>query len=82
MNYYEIFKVKSCFQLQVAMQKATETRQSEKKENTSTIADAKAAQKAVAQALEVLRTFYSKAQEATALVQGPAEDAPGSFGTS
>merc|ERR1711948_114351 len=38
-------------------------------ENTQTIEDAKEAQVAVAQALTVLREFYAKAGEATALLQ-------------
>merc|ERR1712151_762178 len=55
--------------LNEAMAKATKLRQEEKKENTQTIADAQEAQTAVAQALTVLKEFYSKAGEATALVQ-------------
>merc|ERR1719511_433703 len=51
------------------MAKATELRQKEKATNLATIADAKAAQTAVAQALTVLKEFYEKAGEATALLQ-------------
>merc|ERR1719464_2081160 len=55
--------------LDEAMAKATDLRQKEKAENEQTIADAKAAQTAVAQALTVLKEFYSKAGEATAFMQ-------------
>jgi len=65
--------------LDAAMAKATEERQQEKAKNAETVSDAKEAQTAVAQALAVLREFYAKAAEATALVQGPAEDAPGTW---
>merc|ERR1712238_454688 len=52
-----------------AMATATKLRQEEKAENTQTVADAQEAQVAVAQALTVLREFYAKAGDATALVQ-------------
>merc|ERR1719487_2503196 len=55
------------------MATATEQRQKEKAENTATIKDASDAQTAVAQALVVLKEFYAKAAEATALVQVHAE---------
>jgi len=55
--------------LQAAMTKATELRGEEKEKNAATIADAQAAQTAVAQALTVLKEFYAKAAEATAFVQ-------------
>merc|ERR1712066_14663 len=48
----------------------------EKAKNAQTIADAEEAQTAVAQALTVLREFYDKAAEATALVQQPAQPTP------
>merc|ERR1719424_329952 len=48
-------------------------------QNESTVKDAKAAIVAVQRALSVLKQFYAKAAEATALVQGPADDAPESF---
>merc|ERR1712063_180952 len=51
------------------MAKATKLRQEEKKKNTETISDAQEAQTAVAQALTVLKEFYAKAAEATALLQ-------------
>merc|ERR1719162_1489547 len=47
--------------------------------NADTVDDAKQGQTAVAEALSVLREFYAKAAEATALVQGPADDAPATF---
>merc|ERR1719194_300967 len=55
--------------LDAAVAKATKIREEEKAKNTETIADATEAQTAVAQALEVLKEFYAKAGEATALVQ-------------
>merc|ERR1712060_994851 len=55
--------------LDAAMAKATTIRQEEKETNEVTIKDSQEAQTAVAQALTVLKEFYSKAGEATALVQ-------------
>merc|ERR1719163_1103106 len=64
-----------------AVAEATADREAEKAKNTETIADAKAASTAVSQAVAVLKEFYAKAAEATALTQmkGPAEDAPETF---
>merc|ERR1719171_1779027 len=56
-------------ELDAAMAKATKLRQEEKAKNTETISDAEEAQAAVAQALTVLKEFYAKAGEATALIQ-------------
>merc|ERR1719497_249885 len=62
------------------MEEAAVERKEEKAENEQTIADAKMSQTAVAQALAVLRDFYAKAAQATALVQQtPGEDAPETF---
>jgi len=55
--------------LQEDMAEATKLRQEEKAKNTETIKDAGEAQTAVAQALTVLKEFYEKAGDATALVQ-------------
>merc|ERR1719164_66786 len=55
--------------LDAAVAKATKIREEEKAKNTETIADSQEAQTAVAQALTVLKEFYAKAAEATALVQ-------------
>eukprot|EP00420_Gonyaulax_spinifera_P031863 CAMPEP_0197870610 /NCGR_PEP_ID=MMETSP1439-20131203/1229_1 /TAXON_ID=66791 /ORGANISM="Gonyaulax spinifera, Strain CCMP409" /LENGTH=684 /DNA_ID=CAMNT_0043489505 /DNA_START=40 /DNA_END=2094 /DNA_ORIENTATION=+ len=55
--------------LDSAMAESTKIRQEEKAENTVTIKDAQEAQTAVAQALTVLKEFYAKAGDATALVQ-------------
>jgi len=67
-------------ELDEAMAKATEDRTASKEKNQATIQDAKEAQEAVAQALAVLKDFYAKAAEATALTQQtPGEDAPESF---
>jgi len=60
---------KAVGELDAAIAKATGIRDAEKAKNTATIADAQAAQAAVAKALEVLKTFYEKAGEATSLVQ-------------
>merc|ERR1719159_229171 len=66
-----------------AVAKATQIRTEEKAKNEATIKDAKAAQVAVSQALAVLKEFYAKAAEATALVQQPSamDDAPDTFTT-
>jgi prefoldin subunit 5 len=60
---------KAVADLDAAMSTATTQRQSEKAENEATIKDAQDAQTAVAQALVVLKEFYAKAAESTALVQ-------------
>merc|ERR1719282_1425801 len=57
--------------LDAAMAKATEIRQEEKEKNTETVADARDAQVAVAQAITVLKDFYAKSAESTAFVQQP-----------
>jgi DNA repair exonuclease SbcCD ATPase subunit len=71
-------------ELDAAIQSATEIRTKEKAKNTETIADAKAAQEAVKSALAVLKEFYAKAAEATALMQQPSamDDAPSTFDSS
>merc|ERR1719454_2808269 len=51
------------------MSKATSIRKDEKEKNAATVKDAQAAQEAVAQALVVLKEFYAKAAQATALMQ-------------
>merc|ERR1719377_247390 len=56
-------------ELDAAMAKATTIRQEEKAKNEETIKDAQDGQTAVAQALTVLKEFYAKAAEATALLQ-------------
>jgi len=56
-------------ELDAAMSKATNMRQQEKATNAETIKDSQEAQTAVAQALIVLKEFYAKAAEATALLQ-------------
>jgi len=53
------------------MAEATKIRNEEKADNVATIADSKAAQTAVAQAMTVIREFYEQAGEATAFLQGP-----------
>lgn len=56
-------------ELEAAMTKAADLRTKEKEKNAVTIKEAKEAQEAVAQALQVLKEFYAKASDATALVQ-------------
>ena len=60
---------KAVSELDAAIAEATEIRQVEKAKNADTIKDAGDAQLAVAQALVVLKEFYAKAAESTALVQ-------------
>jgi len=60
---------KAVSDLDAAVAKATSIRAEEKAKNTQTIKDAQEAQTAVAQALSVLKEFYDKAGQATALVQ-------------
>merc|ERR1719454_2576876 len=60
---------KEIAELVAAMAKATEMRQEEKATNTATMKDAAAAEAATQQALQVLKDFYAKAGDATALMQ-------------
>merc|ERR1719194_114871 len=60
---------KAVAELDKAVAEATEIREKEKAENTQTIKDAQEAQTAVSQAVTVLKEFYEKAGEATALIQ-------------
>jgi len=71
-------------ELDKAVAEATSIREKEKAKNTATIADAKAAQEAVKSAMGVLKEFYAKAAEATALMQAPSamDDAPETFDSS
>merc|ERR1719327_1412410 len=62
---------KAVQELDAAVAKATELRNAEKEKNTVTIADAKAAQTAVASAMATLKEFYAKAGQATSLMQAP-----------
>merc|ERR1719446_1822549 len=66
-------------ELDVAMADATKLRNEEKAKNQDTIADADGAQVAVAQALTVLKEFYAKAAESTALIQKQQPEAPEIF---
>jgi len=59
--------------------KATADREEEKEKNEETLSDAKAAVKAVRAALAVLKDFYKKAAQATALAQAPVEGQPETF---
>jgi len=71
---------KAVADLDAAMAKATKLRQEEKAKNQDTIKDGEAGGKAVAQALVVLKEFYAKAGDATALLQQQPE-APEIFDT-
>merc|ERR1712085_134240 len=64
---------KAVAELDAAISTATNLRNEEKAKNTETIGDSQEAQTAVAQALTVLKEFYAKAAEATALLQQKAE---------
>jgi uncharacterized protein YoxC len=64
------------------MAENTAERSANKAENEQTISDAKAAQTAVEAAMAVMKDFYAKSAEATALSQvskAPADDAPETF---
>lgn len=56
-------------ELEVNLGEATDLRDAEKAKNKATIADASAAQKAIAAATAVLKDFYAKAAGATAFLQ-------------
>merc|ERR1719195_2118346 len=63
---------KEVVELNTAMKEASELREAEKTKNEKTIEDAMQAQKAVEAATAILKDFYEKAGEATALLQkGP-----------
>jgi hypothetical protein len=70
-------------ELDASVKEATELREKEKAKNAATVSDAKEASLAVQQATAVLKDFYAKAAEATALVQADApnalDDAPATF---
>jgi len=70
---------KEIAELDAAVEEATKLREEEKAKNTKTIEEAKAAQDAVAAATAVLKDFYAKAAQATALVQKSSETQPASF---
>merc|ERR1740117_2025041 len=55
--------------LDAQMGEATQLRQDEKTKNVATVEDSQGAQKAVAAATAVLKDFYAKAAQATALLQ-------------
>merc|ERR1719235_2014819 len=67
---------KEIAELDAAMAEATSIREAEKEKNTQTIEDAKAAQEAVEAATKVLKDFYAKAAQATALVQTGSSKTP------
>merc|ERR1719161_1053698 len=68
-------------ELDAARAKATSDREAAKAKNEATIADAKTAQEAVTAAMTMLKEFYAKASESTALDQQPASDAPATSGS-
>jgi len=67
-------------ELEDAMAKATEDRTASKATNEQTIEEAKLAQTAVSNAMALVKDFYEKSAQATALAQQtPGEDAPETF---
>jgi len=68
---------KEISELTSAMMQATRLRKDESAKNAATTEDAKAAQKAVAAAVAILKDFYAQASQATALVQVGGEVAAG-----
>jgi len=70
---------KEIAELDAAVEEATKLREEEKAKNAKTIEEAKAAQDAVAAATAVLKEFYEKAAQATALVQKSSVQQPASF---
>jgi len=67
-------------ELEDAMAKATEDRTASKATNEQTIKEAKLAQTAVSNAMALVKEFYEKSAQATALAQQtPGEDAPETF---
>jgi len=66
--------------LDAEMATATSDRTESKEKNQATIQEAKDAQLALQQAITILKDYYAKSSEATALTQqAPAEDAPETF---
>jgi prefoldin subunit 5 len=65
--------------LDAAMEEATKLRAEEKEKNAQTVVDSQEAQTAVAQAMTVLKEFYAKAADATALVQVKKQEPPPIF---
>merc|ERR1719414_2076979 len=61
------------------MKEATDLRQSEHDANMIAIADGKAGQAGVANAIQILKEFYAAAAEKTALLQGAKDDLPGTW---
>merc|ERR1719191_1639153 len=70
---------KEIAELDAAVEEATKLREEEKAKNTKTIEEAKAAQDAVQAATAVLKEFYAKAAQATALLQTSSDHPSGSF---
>jgi len=66
-------------ELDEAMAQQTEDRNAAKATNEQTIAEAKESQTAVEQATAVLKEYYAKSAQATALTQQPSMDAPETF---
>merc|ERR1719506_2750423 len=66
-------------EIDAAVAKAIAVRAAETKKNKETVEDSQKAQAAVTAALNVLKDFYAKAAQATALIQQPEIDAPATF---
>jgi hypothetical protein len=67
------------FDLDKSVANATAMRAAEKQKNEATLQDAQEASSAISQAMVILKDFYAKAAESTALVQAPLDDAPATF---
>merc|ERR1719171_3412433 len=67
---------KEIAEIDKAVEEATELREAEKAKNQATIKEAQEAQKAVEAATKVLKDFYAKAAQATALVQTGSSEQP------
>jgi chromosome segregation ATPase len=66
-------------ELDKSVANATAMRSAEKQKNAATLQDAQEASSAISQAMVILKDFYAKAAESTALVQAPLDDAPATF---
>merc|ERR1719443_380662 len=66
-------------ELDASVKEASEARSKEKAANTATLADAKAASAAVSRAITVLKEYYAKAAQNTALLQQSPLGAPETF---
>mmetsp|Transcript_33587 Transcript_33587/g.96148 ORF Transcript_33587/g.96148 Transcript_33587/m.96148 type:complete len:673 (+) Transcript_33587:86-2104(+) len=66
-------------ELEQAMASATSERDASRENNARTVGEAREAQAALERAVAVVKEFYARSSQATALEQAPAEDAPATF---